>query len=211
MSTLPQELALLAYDRTTGRERTGGYLDLALGGAVLFSLALAGRVDLDGKKVRVLDPAPTGDPVVDERLAALAAGKPRAPHTVVERFARKLTETVRDGLVADGALRHERGKALGVFPVNRYLQARGGIGDETRVRLASAVRTGRTADERTAALLALVAAVNLEKTVFPDRETRPDRKRLKAFAEAHWVGSATRKAVANRRGASAAVASGGGG
>jgi hypothetical protein len=210
MPALPQELALLAYDDATGRVRSGVYLDLGLGGAVLFELALAGRLDLDGRKVRVLDPAPTGDPVVDARLAAITADKPRAPHTVVERAAKGLAQAVREGLVADGALRHERGRALGLFPVNRYLP-RPGAADEARIRLASAVRTGRSFDARTDALLALVAAVGLAKSVFPDRERRPDRKRLKAFAEAHWVGSATRKAIANQQASSAAAASGGGG
>jgi hypothetical protein len=210
MSTLPQELALLAYDGTTGRDRTGGYLDLGLAGAVLFELALAGRLDVDGKRIRVLDPTPTGDPVVDARLAAIAADKPRSPHAVVDRTAKRLTQDVRDGLVAGGALRHERGKALGLFPVNRYLP-RPGAADEARTRLASAVRTGRSFDARTDALLTLVAASGLAKAVFPDRERRPDRKQLKALAEAHWAGAATRKAIANRQGASAAAASGSGG
>jgi hypothetical protein len=204
MSTLLEELALLSYDGTTGRP--AGYLDLGLGGAVLYELALAGRIGLDGKKVRVLDPAPTGDPVVDARLAAIAADKPRSAHAAVEWTAKRLLPTVRDGLVAAGVLRHERGKALGIFPVDRYRPQHRSAAAGIRTRLASAVRTGRF-DERTAALLALVAAVRMEKAVFADRQTRPSRKEFKAFAEAHWVGAATRKAVANRDGANAAAAS----
>lgn len=208
MSTLIEELALFAYDGTTGRDGTRGYLDLGLAGAVLYELALAGRVGEDGGKVRVLDSSPTGDPVVDARLAALADDKPRNARSVVTRIAKGLLPTVRDGLVAGGVLRHERGKALGIFPVNRYLPVHRNATADARTRLASAVRTGRAFDERTKALLALVAAVGLAKTVFPDRETRPSRKELKAFAEAHWVGAATRKAVGDREGANAAAASG---
>ncbi|GAA1661698.1 hypothetical protein GCM10009830_03580 [Glycomyces endophyticus] len=210
MPGLPAALALLAHDPATGRDRSGGYLDLGLSGAVLFELALAGRIDLDAKKVRVLDPAPTGDPLLDARLAALAADRPRAPHAAVDRGAKGLTRTVRDLLVETGDLRRERGRALGIFPVDRYLPRRGAA-DDARTRLASAYRTGRSHDERTDALLTLVAAVRLEKAVFPDRDARPDRKRLKALAEAHWVGAAVRKAIANRQGATAAAASGGGG
>ncbi|MEU5157499.1 GPP34 family phosphoprotein [Glycomyces sp. NPDC021274] len=207
MSTLLEELALLSHEGANGR--SGSYLDLGLGGAVLYELALAGRIDLDGKKVRVLDPTPTGDAVIDSRLAAIAADKPRAPHSVIERAAKGLLPAVRDGLVAAGALRHERGKALGIFTVNRYFPRDRGTTADARTRLASAARTGRAFDERTQALLSLVAAIRLEKTIFPDRQTRPSRKELKAFAEAHWAGAATRKAVGNRDGANAAATSGG--
>lgn len=207
MSTLLQELALLSYEGGNGR--ASAYLDLGLGGAVLYELALAGRIGLDGKKIRVFDPAPTGDPVVDARLAAIAADKPRSPHGMVERTAKGLLPVVRDGLVAAGALRHERGKALGIFPVNRYLSLDRNTTADARTRLASAARQGRAFDERTQALLALVAAIRLEKTIFPDKQTRPSRKELKAFAEAHWVGAATRKAVVNREGANAAASASG--
>jgi hypothetical protein len=207
MSTLLEELALLSHEGANGR--AGGYLDLGLGGAVLYELALAGRIGLDGKKVRVLDAAPTGDPVVDSRLAAIAADKPRAPHSVLERASKGLVPAVREGLVASGALRHERGKALGIFPVNRYHPRDRGTTVDARARLTSAVRHGRAFDERTQALLSLMAAIRLEKTIFPDRQTRPSRKELKAFAEAHWAGAATRKAVSNRDGANAAAASSG--
>ncbi|MDA1361329.1 GPP34 family phosphoprotein [Glycomyces luteolus] len=207
MSTLREELALLSYESANGRAST--YLDLGLGGAVLYELALAGRIGLDGKKVRVLDPTSTGDPVLDARLAAIAADKPRSPHAVVERTAKGLLPTVRDGLVASGALRHERTKSLRIFTVNRYRSSDRNATADARTRLASAARNGRAFDERTQALLSLVAAVRLEKSLFPDRQTRPSRKEIKAFAEAHWVGTATRRAVANRDGANAAATSSG--
>jgi hypothetical protein len=207
MSTLLEELALLSHESANGR--AGAYLDLGLGGAVLYELALAGRIGLDGKKVRVLDPSPTGDPILDARLAAIAADKPRSPHAQVERASKGLLATVRESLVASGAVRHERGKALWVFPVNRYLSNDRNTTAGARTRLASAARTGRAFDERTQALLALVIAIRHEKTVWPDRQTRPSRKELKALAEAHWVGAATRRAVANRDGANAAATSSG--
>lgn len=207
MSSLLEELTLLSHEGANGR--AGAYLDLGLGGAVLYELALAGRIDLDGRKVRVLDPSPTGDPVVDSRLAAIAADKPRSAQAVLGRTAKGLLPTMREGLVASGALRHERGKALGIFTVNRYLSTDRNATADARTRLASAARTGRAFDARTEALLSLVAAIRLDKTVFPDRETRPSRKALKAFAEAHWAGEATRKAVGSRDGANAAAAASG--
>jgi DNA recombination-dependent growth factor C len=121
MTTLVEELLLLAYDDKTGRDRSGGYLELGLGGAIVLELTLAARLDVVDKKVRVLDPSPVGNALLDDRLAAIAADKPRAPKAVVERTAKGLKRTVLDTLVADGVLRHERGTALGIFPFHRYL------------------------------------------------------------------------------------------
>jgi hypothetical protein len=195
MTTLVEELLLLAYDDTTGRDRSGGYLELGLGGAVVLELTIAGRIELADKKVRVLPGEPLGDPLLDGRLAAIAADKPRAPKAVVNRTAKKLKPVVLDGLVRDGLLRHERDKALGVFPLNRYLPGDPAAEADAKARLGAAVDAGRAEDARTAALATLVYAMKLERAVFPDRKTGPTRKALKTIAEGSWVGDATRQAV----------------
>ncbi|SDD38171.1 GOLPH3/VPS74 family protein [Glycomyces harbinensis] len=196
MPTLLEELALISHESTNGRAST--HLDLGLGGAVLYELVLAGRIGLDGKKVRVLDPTPTGDPLLDSRLAAIAADKPCSPHALVKETKKGLLPTVRDGLVASGALLHESTKSLGIFTDIRYRSSDRNATADARTRLASAARNGRAFDERTQALLSLVAAIRLENSLFPDRRTRPSRKEIRALAEAHWIGTAIRRAIANR-------------
>ncbi|MFG3338169.1 GPP34 family phosphoprotein [Glycomyces sp. NPDC048151] len=195
MTSLVEELLLLAYDDATGRDRSGGFLEIGLGGAVVLELTMAGRLDVVDKRVKVVDGAPLGDPLLDDRLAAIGADKPRAPRAVVERTAKKLKPLVLDRLVGDGVLRHERDKALGLFPFNRYLPNDPAAEAEARARLAAAVDAGRAEDARTAALAALAYAMRLEKTVFPDRKPGPTRKALKAIAEGSWAGDATRQAV----------------
>jgi hypothetical protein len=195
MTTLVEELLLLAYDDATGRDRSGGFLEIGLGGAVVLELTIAGRIELDDKKVRVLPGEPLGDPLLDGRLAAIAADKPRAPKAVVNRTAKKLKPVVLDGLVRDGLLRHERDKALGVFPLNRYLPGDPAAEADAKARLGAAVDAGRAEDARTAALATLVYAMKLERAVFPDRKTGPTRKALKTIADGSWVGDATRQAV----------------
>jgi hypothetical protein len=195
MTTLVEELLLLAYDDATGRDRSGGFLEIGLGGAVVLELTIAGRIELADKKVRVLPGEPLGDPLLDGRLAAIAADKPRAPKAVVNRTAKKLKPVVLDGLVRDGLLRHERDKALGVFPLNRYLPGDPAAEADAKARLGAAVDAGRAEDARTAALATLVYAMKLERAVFPDRKTGPTRKALKTIADGSWVGDATRQAV----------------
>jgi hypothetical protein len=195
MTTLVEELLLLAYDDTTGRDRSGGYLELGLGGAVVLELTIAGRIELADKKVRVLPGAPLGDPLLDGRLAAIAADKPRAPKAVVNRAAKHLKPVVLDSLVRAGLLRHERDKALGIIPLNRYLPDDPAAEADAKARLGAAVEAGRAEDARTAALATLVYAMKLERAVFPDRKPGPTRKALKTIADGSWVGDATRQAV----------------
>lgn len=195
MTTLVEELLLLAYDDATGRDRSGGYLEIGLGGAIVLELTIAGRLDVVDKRVQVLPGDPLGDLLLDDRLAAIAADKPRAPKAVVERTAKKLKPIVLDGLVKDGVLRHERDKALGIFPFSRYLPNDPAAEADARARVRTAVDAGRADDARTAALASLVYAMKLERVVFPDRKVGPTRKALKAIAEGSWAGDATRKAI----------------
>jgi hypothetical protein len=195
MTSLVEELLLLAYDDDTGRDRSGGFLELGLGGAIVLELTMAGCLDVADKKVRVLDPAPLGDALLDGRLAAIAADKPRSPKAVVERASKGLKRTVLETMVANGVLRHERDTALGIFPYHRYLPSNPAAEADARARLVAAVDAGEAADARTAALAALVYAMKLERVAFPDRKARPTRKALKAIAEGSWAGEATRKAV----------------
>jgi hypothetical protein len=76
---LIERIVLLSLDDETGRPvgRAGMAPDLALAGAALMDLALAGRIDTDRDRVLVVDRAPTGDKVLDPVLAML--GLPETP------------------------------------------------------------------------------------------------------------------------------------
>lgn len=106
---LAEDLLLLLYDdesgkRILGREQTRSVLT----GAVLMELAMAGRVDVTAKRRLVVrDATPTGDPVLDDRLAILA-DKPGVRLTeAMERFARKLRPALLDRLAGKGMLQAE--------------------------------------------------------------------------------------------------------
>src|SRR5688500_5350502 len=118
--TLADELALLAYDDDGSRKLGQPALGYGLAGALLIELALARRVDVVGKKVTVLDPAPVGRPLLDQALARIADDKPRKPAHWIEKLGKKLTEQVLDGLVAGGVLRREEDRVLLVFPRTRF-------------------------------------------------------------------------------------------
>ncbi|MBY8851886.1 GOLPH3/VPS74 family protein [Saccharothrix longispora] len=197
--TLADELALLVHDDEDGTRRLGQpALGYGLAGALLVELALAGRVDVVDKKVAVVDPAPTGHPLLDGALARIADDKPRKPGHWVDKLSRGLTDRVLDGLVERGVLRREEGRVLLVFPRTRFPAPDGREPDaeaDARARMHAAVAGDGPVDPRTAALCALVKAVGQDRKVFADLPRGDVGRRLKAISEGEWAATAVRKAI----------------
>lgn len=205
MTILAEDLLLLALDDESGRPTVdGSTLPLALGGAVLLELALAGRVDVvrdtglfTRERVVVRDPAPLGDAVLDEALATVAE-KERGPKDLVSRLGKGLRPRLQQRLAERGVLRQEKGRLLGVFPHERWPAEDSRDENEVRRRLHDVLVVGTTPDERTAALVALLSAVDRAHKVLDglDGRTRREVKaRAKEVAEGAWAASAVRAAV----------------
>ncbi|GAB3220390.1 GPP34 family phosphoprotein [Glycomyces halotolerans] len=194
MSPILDELLLFAYDDHTGRNRVRA-LEIALGGAMLLELTLAGRVTVVGGRVRVLDMTPIGQRFPDGALRDLAAGRLRKPADVVQRIGKGMKHEVLGDLLARGVLRLETDRRFGLFDVDRYFPNDPAAKADIRLRLSSAVERGSAADARTAALASLVHALRAEHLALPNRDRRSTRRVLRAIAEGWWPGDATRKAI----------------
>lgn len=203
---LPDELLLLALDDERGTRAHATELEPGLAGAVLLDLALRGRLDVDGKTLRVVDPAPTGDAVLDAALEAIAREtRPRSAKHWVSKLQKGVRQQVSDRLVAAGTLRRDEHKVLWVFPVTRLPAENPAPEAAVRARLDDAVLRGITPDERTAALAALVHATGLGRTVFPDADRRALKARLTELSEGQWAAEAVRRVVQEAAAAMTAV------
>jgi hypothetical protein len=196
--SLPEEFLLLAYAEDGTPLTDGTHLDNGLGGALLLELALAGRVDVSDKRVVVLDPSPTGDPLADEALARIAADKPRKPGHWVTKLSKQARPRLLDKLVAEGVLTVEKDKVLWVFPRTKYPSANGeppAVEVAARERMRAAVLGSGPVDPPTAALCALVAATELDRKVLPDLDRKQLKTRLKEIGEGAWAADAVRKVI----------------
>lgn len=199
MVSLAEEFLLLAYADDGTRLTNGTHLDNGLGGAVLLELALAGRVDIADKKVIVLDPHPTGDPLLDAAAARIAEEpKPRKPGHWVSKFAKDTRPLVLDKLVADGVLITRTDKVLGLFPRKKFPAAYGvepPAEANARQRMWAAVAGSGAVDPRTGALCALVAATDLDRKVFADLDRKQVKARLQEIGEGAWAAQAVKKTI----------------
>lgn len=201
---IAEDLLLLLYDDETGKPITGSPgLDYALAGAVLIELTLLGKLDIAGPgdvvkagRLKVLDPSPAGDPILDQRLAFVVNKPGKRPKDQIGGMSKKLRDHVLARLAERGVLAADRGKVLGLFPVTRWPAKDARHEGEMRSKLESVLKVGTTPDERTGALIALLSALNVVPKVVTDAvDKRALKRRAKEIAESDWAADAVKKAV----------------
>lgn len=211
---IAEDLLLLLLDDDTGKLTNAMFLDVGLGGAVLVELALAGSVEVEAApgrwsraKVRATTRLPPADPVLREALAVVAE-KERASQDLVSRLGRKRREPLLDRLAAAGIVRLEQDKVLGLFPRRRWPAVDSDHEAVVRHSLRDALLHGAQPDERTAALIALLAALDVVHKVVDRRgvPAKEVKRRAREIAEGDWAAGAVKDAVSAAHAAVAASA-----
>jgi hypothetical protein len=204
MTTLiAEDLVLLLLDDESGKLRNATHLDTGIGGALLVELALAGNVEVveaEGRwsRARVVPtdaPVPS-DPTLRDALAAVQE-KRRTAQDLVGRLGRKRREPLLARLEGDGILRREEGRVLGLFPTTRWPAVDSSHEADVRRALGDALLRGMQPDQRTAALVALLQALDLVHRVLDTEgmSAREVKKRAKEIAEGDWAAKAVKDAV----------------
>lgn len=179
--TMPEEILLLLLDDETGKPvgLPGPAGDLALAGAILMELALAGRIDTDLDRLVLVQKRPTGDALLDGVLARLAAGEAaggaeRSSRWWIQDIARSapaLRAQVLERLVDGGVLRRIEDRFLWVFPERRYPKATGRAETaEVRRRLRGVLLEDDIPDPRDALLIGLAKSTGLVALVLSEDE-----------------------------------------
>jgi hypothetical protein len=137
----------------------------ALAGAVLFDLAIAGRIDTDATSIRVTSHAPTGNAIQDRVLAELSKQPgPRSVRDFVEEVFRQRTDLEGEALrqlTERGIIRHEKTKLLWVIDRERFPLVEGKPQQLVTARLAQAILGDEIPDMRDIMLVSLAHACGL--------------------------------------------------
>ncbi|WP_030520927.1 GOLPH3/VPS74 family protein [Nocardia rhamnosiphila] len=207
--TIAEEVLLLAYDNETGRARTGAaQLTTALAGAAIVELTLDGALRLTeadepgAKKGRlVATGTESGDPRLAELVAVSDGRKPKDAVRKVGGYGswRSRSQDLRGALLRDladaGEIAEVHGTVWKLFPTTAWKPAPGGAKAAVEARVRAAVLDDTTPDDRTAALISILHAVDLLPKLLPEADKRAVRSRGKAISEGEWGGSAVRKAI----------------
>ncbi|WP_418275765.1 GOLPH3/VPS74 family protein [Isoptericola jiangsuensis] len=205
---IAEDLLLLAYDDTTGKPDAWlTHLEHRVAGALLLELALAGRVDVAGPgtttsagsaakpgTVVVLDPSPTGHPVLDGALDVVGR-QPRKPENLVAPLAKGVTEALLSGLADRRILRRQEGRFLGIFPTTSWPATDSSHETALRAECADVLLGHRAPSPTTAALLSLTHGTSLVKTLVPAEHRKQAEARVKELSEGSWANTAVTRSV----------------
>jgi hypothetical protein len=98
-------------------------------------------------------------------------------------------------LEAQGILRREEGRVLGIFPRTTWPATSQSRESEVRHRLSGILVVGQDPDPRSGALIGLLSATDTVGKVFPNEDRRTLRRRAKAIAAGDWASASVRKAI----------------
>ncbi|MGW0331850.1 GOLPH3/VPS74 family protein [Streptomyces sp. NPDC003011] len=173
--SLPARLCLLAWDSTETETGGAGRLPPLVRAGALVELAQRGLlIDDDGIATPADLDSGTGDAVLDGLLELIRESRPHRWRTWVTLRARITLDAVREQLAADGHLRAEKRRVLGVFPTVEYALDRNAVVAALCDQAREAVRGPLPVpelSERDAALAALAEAAGL----LPGAERVPGR------------------------------------
>jgi hypothetical protein len=181
---------------------------------VLAELTLLGKVVLAGDgedtkkgRLKVLDATPTGDALLDERLAILGGKSGSRPKNLIGKLSKKLRDQVLARLAERGILRADKDRVLGLFPVTRWPAQDARHEGELRLAIDNVLKLGAQPDDRTAALVALLSALNVvPKAVTDAVDKKALKRRAKEISGSVWAAEAVRQAVRARQAAMSAAA-----
>lgn len=184
--SLPARLYLLAWDTTKLKVTDAAHLPHIVRAGALTELAQRGLLaDVDGIATPTDPDAQTGDPVLDGLLELVEESRPHRWKTWVGLRARVTLDAVRAQLAADGYLRAEKTRVLGVFPSVEYeidrVAAVDRLREEAREVLEGPVPVEEV-PEPDAALVALAAGAEL-RTLLSGKEQRQYEQRIEDLAE----------------------------
>ena len=185
--TLAEGFLLLALDNKKGKFLIDSIaLNHGLAGAVLMKLTILKKINIEHRRVYVIDSGETGSAFYDSILQYLQARKkPRKVRFWVHKLATRLRKQkyeLIDNLVRQGILIKQKQRLLGFIPCTTYPTVDSTPEDELRSQLLAIIRGKRTTDPKSLMLLSLLEATKLTRALFYQRRAyKFAHKRIKAL------------------------------
>ncbi len=186
-------------------------LRFAIAGAVLMELADANRIDTDLEHLFLVDDTPTGDELLDQTLAEIAAEGPHDSRYWIEHVAER-AEDIRAAalasLVQRGVLEEQDKRFLWVFRTRRYPAIDGQIRKEVKLRLMEVLLSEDIPDPRDVMLICLADACGIFRALLAGRELAEVTPRIEQVTRLDLIGRTMVRAIDDVRVAVAAAAAG---
>ena len=185
--SLKEKFIIIAYHPQKGSSIAGNFLSYGIGGAILFELAEQKRINVENKRVKLLDTHKTGDEVLDRAMEILKkSSKPYRVKSFISKIANKPSKFKRpivEGLTDKRVLKEVRKKFL-FFSYKRFPAVKPKNRDELINRIRKLVLKKAESDTDTVLLAGLAGACQFVKKFFHTKEERKIAKiRVKEIVE----------------------------
>ena len=204
MLTFTEEILLLLLDDEDGTfvPIPNANLGCAIGGAVLMDLAFAYRIDTDPKALVVNDATPTGNPMLDDTLAKIAAqGSESDTRTWIRVLsvedAPAIREQALESLVARGIVQVREERVMWAFRTRRYPTIDGNVEQEVKLRIGEVLFSEDIPDPRDVALIGLVDACDILDEIFPGKDMEQCRPRIDQLRQMDLIGRELANAISD--------------
>lgn len=201
MLSLSENLTLLALHDEKGSFVYSASLSFPYGlaGAILIELIEQGSIALVDGKVKVRNPSPVRNSLLNETLQLIRASeKLRDTNYWVMRIAskiKKLPERIIDGLVGKKILERREQKILWVFPSKRYPMVDAAPEHEVREHIRQIILRHRKPEGADITLLSLVRACGLVNEIFSKEERKTAKKQIEKLTANEVVGKSVSNVV----------------
>lgn len=196
---------LLVLDEQSGFIELSDSWDFAcvVAGSVIADLALAYRIDTDLEKLRVIDPNPTGDPILDETLSEMVAEeKVFNTQYWIEKNTRRterVVEELLERLVENDILQYEIGGfwelSSSVASSRSYESAEGANLQEAKSRILNVVLNDEIPTPRDVLLISLLHSCQFMKLLLTEEDYEEKRERIELLAGADLIGQSIASSI----------------
>ena len=202
MITISEEILLLLLDYDSGvmNGRIANHSSAnALSGGILMDLALENRIDTDPEELFMIDPAPVGEPALDDALARIAVED--AGRTIdywVDLLASdsdRAREQLVDRLISRGILFRGAYDRLWVMGARKYVQEDGQPLRDVRQRIAGILLSGELPEPRDVMIISLADACDLWQGLIEEDNHETLAPRINQVAGMDFVGQAVVRSI----------------
>jgi hypothetical protein len=209
--TLADEIVVLMLDDEEGDIKPGclAVAGVAIAAGALMELALQGRIDTDLESLFIVDAKPTGEKLLDDLLAEIAAepAKQTSAWWIDQLSTRhdNLVERVLGRLVSAGILKEESRRFLWMFSRRAYPPVSGKEEREAKARLLAVLFNDEVPDPRDTLLLGLAKSTGVLAAILSDEELEKSSARVNEVAALEEIGRAVGVVTGQVRSAVASI------
>lgn len=196
---------LLVLDEQSGFIELSDSWDFAcvVAGSVIADLALAYRIDTDLEKLRLINPAPTGDPILDETLEEIVAEERvfNTQYWIEKNTGRteRVVDEVLARLVENDILQYETGGfwelSSSVSRSRSYESSEGTKLQEAKTRILSIVLNDEIPAPRDVLLISLLHSCQFMKLLLTEEEYQEKLERIELLAAADLIGQSIASSI----------------